>query len=74
MIYPVVALTVDSVQHIKLTQDGHDTRITQLEVELEAQKRREVTQDERIAALEELVQKMVNGAPTTENTTQTEQP
>ncbi|MEK5388707.1 phage tail spike protein [Bacillus sp. FSL M7-1431] len=73
-LYPVVALTVDSVQHIKLTQDGHDTRITQLEVELEAQKRREVTQDERIAALEELVQKMINGAPTTENTTQTEQP
>lgn len=73
-LYPVVALTVDSVQHIKLTQDGHDTRITQLEVELEAQKRREVTQDERIAALEELVQKMINGAPTTENTTQKEQP
>lgn len=73
-LYPVVALTVDSVQHIKLTQDGHDTRITQLEVELEAQKRREVTQDERIAALEELVQKMINGAQTTENTTLTEQP
>ncbi|MFA2694778.1 phage tail spike protein [Bacillus mycoides] len=73
-LYPVVALTVDSVQHIKLTQDEHDTRITQLEVELEVQKLEKVELDKRIVALEELVQKMINGAPTTENTTQTEQP
>ncbi|MDM5195456.1 phage tail spike protein [Bacillus hominis] len=73
-LYPVVALTVDSVQHIKLTQDEHGTRITKLEVELEVQKLEKVEQDKRIVALEELVQKMINGAPTTENTTQTEQP
>ncbi len=73
-LYPVVALTVDSVQHIKLTQDEHGTRITQLEVELEVQKLEIVELDKRIVSLEELVQKMINGAPTTENTTQPEQP
>ncbi|MGH0601816.1 tail fiber domain-containing protein, partial [Bacillus mycoides] len=62
-LYPVVALTVDSVQHIKLTQDEHGTRITQLEVELEVQKLEKVEQDKRIVALEELVQKLINEKP-----------
>jgi hypothetical protein len=62
-LYPVVALTVDSVQHIKLTQDEHDTRITQLEVELEVQKLEKVEQDKQIAELKELVRKLINEKP-----------
>lgn len=62
-LYPVVALTVDSVQYIKLTQDEHGTRITQLEVELEVRKLEKVEQDKQIAELKELVQTLIDKKP-----------
>ncbi|MBY0597681.1 phage tail spike protein [Bacillus bingmayongensis] len=73
-LYTLVSLNVDGTQKIKRKQDVQDEKISQLEKELEEQKLKEVDQDKRIAALEELVGKLMNETPTTENTTQTERP
>ncbi|MDZ4533901.1 peptidase S74 [Bacillus cereus] len=73
-LYTLVSLNVDGTQKIKRKQDVQDERISQLEKEIEAQKLKEVDQDKRIATLEELIGKLMNETPTTENTTQTEQP
>lgn len=73
-LYTLVSLNVDSTQKIKQNQDLQGEKISQLEKELEAQKLKEVDQEKRIATLEELIGKLMSETPTTENTTQTEQP
>ncbi|PFN76368.1 phage tail spike protein [Bacillus cereus] len=73
-LYTLVSLNVDAVQKIKQNQDLQGEKISQLEKDLEAQKLKEVDQEKRIATLEELIGKLMNETPTTENTTQTEQP
>ncbi|WP_235712308.1 MULTISPECIES: phage tail spike protein [Bacillus cereus group] len=72
-LYDIASITVAAVQEVDWKVANVTFDVGMLKQELEAQKLREVTQDERIAALEELVQKMINGAQTTENTTLTEQ-
>ena len=72
--YTLVSLNVDAVQKIKQNQDLQGEKISQLEKELEARKLKEVDQEKRIATLEELIGKLMSETPTTENTTQTEQP
>lgn len=73
-LYTLVSLNVDAVQKIKQNQDLQGEKISQLEKELEARKLKEVDQEKRIATLEELIGKLMSETPTTENTTQTEQP
>ncbi|ARJ26056.1 peptidase S74 (plasmid) [Bacillus mycoides] len=87
-LYSSVSISMQAIQEVdvKVNQNtinlnsiveslrNTDTRVDELEKELEVQKLREVDQEKRITDLEELVQKMINGAPITENTTQTEQP
>nr|WP_088325568.1 phage tail spike protein [Bacillus cereus] len=80
-LYSSVAISIQAIQEVdfkvKNLQFDNGMLKQELEVqrqELEAQKLKEVDQDNRIAALEELVRKLMNETPTTENTTQTEQP
>ncbi|WP_267379384.1 phage tail spike protein [Bacillus sp. GM_Baccil_2] len=73
-LYTLVSLNVDGTQKIKRKQDVQDERIIQLEKEIEERKLKEADQDKRITTLEELIGKLMNETPTTENTTQTEQP
>ncbi|MED1302661.1 hypothetical protein P4U65_19245, partial [Bacillus pacificus] len=73
-LYSSVSITMQSVQELDWKTDNMQFDIGMLKQELEAQKLKEVDQDNRIAALEELVRKLMNETPTTENTTQTEQP
>lgn len=80
-LYSSVAISIQAIQEVdfkvKNLQFDNGMLKQELEVqrqELEAQKLKEVNQDNRIAALEELVRKLMNETPTTENTTQTEQP
>lgn len=80
-LYSSVAISIQAIQEVdfkvKNLQFDNGMLKQELEVqrqELEAQKLKEVDQDNRIAALEELVRKLMNETSTTENTTQTEQP
>ncbi|EMY4797055.1 tail fiber domain-containing protein [Bacillus cereus group sp. Bc222] len=80
-LYNSVAISIQAIQEVDFKVENlrfdHGMLKQELEVqrqELEAQKLKEVDQDNRIAALEELVRKLMNETPTTENTTQTEQP
>lgn len=80
-LYSSVAISIQAIQEVDFKVENlrfdHGMLKQELEVqrqELEAQKLKEVDQDNRIAALEELVRKLMNETPTTENTTQTEQP
>ncbi|PGT51134.1 peptidase S74 [Bacillus cereus] len=87
-LYNSVSISIQAIQEVdvKVNQNSIDlnsvtetlsvtnTRVDELEKELEAQKLKEVDQDKRIAALEEAFQKLLNDAQTTKNTTQTEQP
>jgi len=73
-LYSSVSITIQSVQELDWKTDNMQFDIGMLKQELEAQKLKEVDQDNRIAALEELVRKLMNETPTTENTTQKEQP
>ncbi|HDR7602414.1 TPA: tail fiber domain-containing protein [Bacillus mycoides] len=59
-LYTLIALNIDVTQKIKIKQDDHDVRISQLEEELETQKLKEVDQEKRITALEELIKKLIN--------------
>ncbi|HFU6602200.1 tail fiber domain-containing protein [Bacillus pacificus] len=80
-LYSSVAISIQAIQEVDFKVENlrfdHGMLKQELEVqrqELEAQKLKEVDQDNRIAALEELVRKLMNETPTTENTKQTEQP
>lgn len=55
-LYTLVTLNVDATQQIKITQDVHEEEISIL-------KSKVATQEDRIARLEELVQKLINEKP-----------
>ncbi|PGX01679.1 peptidase S74 [Bacillus cereus] len=59
-LYTLISLDIDATQKIKLKQDDHDVRIARLEKEIEVKKLKEVDQEKRITALEELIQKLIN--------------
>ncbi|MGN4759883.1 phage tail spike protein [Bacillus cereus group sp. MYBK227-2] len=81
ILYNSLSIAIQAIQEADWKVDNMQFDIGMLKQELEvqrqqleAQKLKEVDQNNRIAALEELVRKLMNETPTTEITTQTEQP
>ncbi|MED1403857.1 phage tail spike protein [Bacillus mycoides] len=66
-LYSSVSISIQAIQEVDIKVNSiaeslrnTDTRVDELEKELEAQKLKEVDQEKRITALEELIQKLIN--------------